>query len=88
MVTKSIVIEWRDPRTKSEKKNYAISDIKGNLATIYIKKKQCSKELVDTFFHEMAHVFFAFHRSKKRMSEEKEEFLAIKVGKIVGGLLE
>ena len=88
MTNKVILIEWRTPKTKYEKSKYGTTEVNGDIARVYIQQNQSSKELVDTFFHEMAHVFFGFHKKNKHMTDEQEEYLAGKVGKLVAGLLQ
>ena len=90
MTVKSIVIEWRNPRTKEEKELWGETFVYHDIATVFInlKKNRKSKEAVDTFFHEIAHVFFGFHTKNKKMSDAKEEELAMQVGKLVSGLIE
>lgn len=86
-MSKVILIEWRDPKNKYEKDKYGWTEVDGSVAKVFIKRKQCSKELTDTFFHEMAHVFFGFHSKNKRMSDKQEEYLAAKIGQLAAALL-
>lgn len=89
MTTKAIVIEWRNPRSKSEAECWGETLFENGIAKVFInlKKNRNSSEAVDTFFHEMAHVFLGFHTKNKAMSVQKEEYLATKVGNIVADLL-
>ena len=88
MTSKVILIEWRNPKSKYEQDKYGWTEVEGDIAKVFIKKKQPSQELVDTFFHEMTHVFLGFHKKSKRMSDKQEEYLATKVGKVVASLLQ
>lgn len=87
MTSKAIFIEWRNSRTKEEKEVYGMTEVNGDVAKIYMRRRQCSRELVDTFFHEMTHVFFAFHKKNKHMTDEQEEWLASKLGNVAAELL-
>jgi hypothetical protein len=84
MSIKYIHIDYRKPHTKEEKTVYAISHVEPATASVFINVNmhRKSKNLSDTFFHEMAHVFFAFHGKDKQMSDAKEEKLAKEVGRI------
>jgi hypothetical protein len=81
---KYIHLDYRKPHTKEEKTVYALSNVATDTATIFVNvdMHRKSKNLSDTFFHEMAHVFFAFHGKDKQMSDAKEEKLAKEVGRI------
>jgi len=81
------VIEWRKPATKFEKSRYGTTEVSGNIAKVFIDEKQNSQEMVDTFFHEMAHVFFGFHSKNKKMTDKQEEYLSAKIGSIAALLL-
>lgn len=74
---KYIHIDYRKPRTKSEKRYFALSNVDVNAADVFIntRKNKKMKDLVDTFFHEMAHVFIAFHAKDGQMTEQQEEML-------------
>lgn len=45
-----------------------------------VRRNKKGSTLVNTFFHEMAHVFLAFHGKNKQMSNAKEEKLAKAIG--------
>jgi len=81
---KYIHIDYRKPRTKEEKSVYAISHVETNTANMFINvdMHRKSKNLSDTFFHEMAHVFLAFHGKDGQMTDAKEEKLAKEVERI------
>jgi hypothetical protein len=82
-VIKYIHIDYRRPVTKDEKTCFAQTYTKTDTATIFINvcKHRKGKVLIDTFFHEMAHVFLAFHGKDKQMSAAKEEKLAKEIGR-------
>lgn len=88
-MTKFIHIDYRAPRTKDEKGLFGQVFAEKDKADIYmnVNKNRNSKDLVDTFFHEMAHVFFAFHGKTKQMTEAEEEKLAQQIGRICAGVL-
>jgi hypothetical protein len=69
---------------------YALSNVATDTATIFVNvdMHRKSKNLSDTFFHEMAHVFIAFHGKDKQMSDAKEEKLAKEVGRICAEALQ
>lgn len=48
-------------------------------ARVFIYSRQTKRELADTFFHEMAHVFFEFLGGKKKQGK-KEEFACRWIG--------
>lgn len=81
---KYIHIDYRKPRTQVENECWAITDVKNDTACMFvnINKNRTSKALSDTFFHEMAHVFMAFHGKEGQISEKAEETLAMKIGQI------
>lgn len=80
---KYIHLDYRKPRTQRESELYGLSTVDFNTADIFINvdkhRKGCN--LVDTFFHEMAHVFFEFHGKKDQMSATKEEEFATLIGR-------
>ncbi len=86
---KSIHLDYRAPRSKSEKGFYALTDVERNTAHVFVNvyKNRNSQDLTDTFFHEMAHIFFAFHGKKKQMTDAKEEKLAQQLGRVCAGVL-
>lgn len=81
---KYIHIDYRKPRTEEEKGYYALSNVDTNTTDMFINvnKHRDGKNLADTFFHEMAHVFMAFHGKDGQMSNAKEEKLAKEIGRI------
>jgi len=78
------VIDYRKPRTKAEKSYFALSNVDTNTTDMFINtnKHRGGRNLADTFFHEMAHVFMAFHGKEGQMTAAKEEELATHVGRI------
>ena len=83
--TKAIFISWHKPKGREERAHFGITDTDKRIATIYIDITQSPAEMVDTFFHEMAHVFFAFHNHN--VPSSREETLAQKVGRICAEVL-
>lgn len=79
-----IHLDYRIPHTKEEKELYGLSNVDAHTANIFINvnKHRDGKDLVDTFFHEMVHVFLEFHGKTGQMSHVKEEQLARKVGRL------
>lgn len=80
---KYIHLDYRKPRTKAEKTYFALSNVDTHTTDIFINtnKNRLGKDLIDTFFHEMAHVFVAFHGKEKQMSAAKEEKLCREIGR-------
>lgn len=89
-MNKYIHIDYRHPRTKEERECFAITFAEPHSAEIFLNVKKHSKGhvLVDTFFHEMVHVFLEFHGKAKQMSAAKEENLAKEVGRICAEALQ
>jgi hypothetical protein len=86
---KSIVLNYHKAHTKEEKVVFGQTRADKNIAEVYINiaNNRKSEDVVDTFFHEMAHVFFAFHNKKKKMSAATEERLAQQLGRISAEIL-
>lgn len=82
---KVILMSWRVPKTKEEKKHFGLTESDRRIAKVYIDITQPSNEMVDTFFHEIAHVFFSFHNHN--VPEKSEEALARKIGRICAEVL-
>jgi hypothetical protein len=55
------------------------------VAKVFIDLKQSQRSMVDTFFHEITHVFFAFH--KNNVPIRAQERIAAKIGKLCGEAL-
>lgn len=89
MITKNIHIEFRAPRNKSEKSYFGLTWSNNEKADVFInlRKNKKSSDMVDTFFHEMAHVFFAFHKTNRKMTEAEEEKLAKQLGRVCLGVI-
>lgn len=81
---KSIHLDYRRARTKEEKRSCGISNVETHTANVFINADlhRRGRNLVDTFFHEMVHVFLEFHGKAGQMSNSKEERLAKKVGRL------
>lgn len=87
-IQKAVFIEWRRPNGKKERKYYGLTEYENeHVAKVFISTNG-RKHLVDTFFHEMAHVFFAFHQKNKKMSNKREESLASHIGKACAAILQ
>lgn len=80
LVAKAIYLEWRKPESKIEKQVYGLTTTDANVARVFFNTELKTNELSNTFFHEMAHVFFAFH--KHTVLKEDQERLAQKIGTI------
>lgn len=84
-VAKSILIEWRKPESPLEKKSYGATYANNHVAKIFIDAHSSQRERVDTFFHELVHVFFAFHNHN--VPSAIQEKLAAKIGKLTSEVL-
>jgi hypothetical protein len=85
---KAIFMEWRNPRTRHERKLYGLTEYTNSaIAKVFINTQGGEGHLVDTFFHEMVHVFFAFHRQRGKVNLKREEALASQIGKTCAYLL-
>jgi hypothetical protein len=78
--TKAVWIEWRGPKTKNEAELWGETRFDNpHTARIFINTKR--GENPETFWHEMVHVFFHFHKHK--VSPQKEEQLCRKLETII-----
>lgn len=80
LVAKSIYLEWRKPQTKEETQVYGLTTTSNFVAKVFFNTDVRGQNLANTFFHEMAHVFFAFHKHK--VPSKKQELIAQKIGEI------
>lgn len=70
-IAKSIFIEWREP-TKEEKHCLGRTYLNNShVAKIFVNNKQSDYECAKTFWHELVHVFYAFHN--KKITKKNEE---------------
>jgi len=87
-VNKAVYIEWRYPKTVEEGNLCGLTEYESKyVAKIFINTKMGKKHLTDTFFHEMDHMFFAFHRRRGKMHSKREEALATQIGQSCAYLL-
>lgn len=84
LVAKAIYLEWRKPESGMEKQCYGVTTSDNNVARVFFNTS-LKHSSSNTFFHEMTHVFFAFH--KHNVPEEIQEKLAQKVGSICSEVL-
>jgi hypothetical protein len=87
---KYVHIDYRSPRNREEKRFFALTNVKRDTADVFVnvRKNRKGEDLADTFFHEMAHVFCAFHGKAKQMSSATEERLARQIGRVCAGILQ
>lgn len=78
--TKAIHIEWRKPANARERKAFGVTYADNRIAKVFIDSSATMNEQVDTFFHEMAHVFFAF--TTNNVPLKCQEKLADQLGKV------
>lgn len=87
-ISKAVYIEWRHPKTKQEKELFGLTEYDSKyVAKVFINTQGGMEHLPDTFFHEMAHVFFAFHRRRGKLHSKREEALAKQIGQTCAYLL-
>jgi len=85
-IIKTIIVEWRKPRTPMEKKCWGVTNDHGDISHVFIRDSAIGRGIgVDTFFHEMTHAFFNFHESK--MTRKEEEQTAQAIGRAARGLI-
>ena len=77
--TKSILIEWRKPANARERRAFGATYADDRIARVFIDTRAPMDEQIDTFFHEMAHVFFAF--TKHEVPDTVQEAKARRIGK-------
>lgn len=79
MKTKVIVVEFRSGK-KSEKGLYGATDTEDGVSRVFINNRQATGEMINTFFHEIAHAFI--HWQDSGMSTAEEERIARLVGNV------
>lgn len=83
---KAITIEWRAPQNKEERECDGMAVTQGDISKVWIRRSLIGTPTeVNTFFHELAHVYFHTHPTK--LSALKQEQLCETIGNLVGGLL-
>jgi len=86
-VMKTIVVEWRKPQSKMEKACWGVTNDHGDVSHVFIRESAVDKGIgIDTFFHELTHVFFNFHKNNK-LTRQEEEQVARSVGRAARGLI-
>ena len=85
LIAKAVYLEWRQPQDKTERECYGVTTTDNSVARIFFNTKVKGQQLANTFFHEMAHVFFAFH--KNNVPADVQERLAQKIGAICSEVL-
>ena len=88
-LTRSVFIELREPQTKREKNLYGSTALQegSDIAKVFINnQKRRNGESLNTFFHELTHVWFAQFSSEK-YDEAAIERLACLVGNTVEAIV-
>lgn len=81
-------IEWRNPSSKLEKKCYGVTQAKNsNVIDVFLRERMPSRQSVDTFFHEMTHVFFRCYDRHKKLPKGFEEYAADLIGKVAAHIV-
>lgn len=87
----SIIVEYRSPKTSIEKTVYGTTrcNISKKKAKIFINfdKNETGHHFTNTWFHEMAHVFFEQYYSNIRLNDKQQEQLAYQIGNVAAGVL-
>jgi hypothetical protein len=73
----AVWVESRQPQTPQERRVYGMTHANKMTAKIFINERY-PRMLADTFFHEMAHVFFALTRNN--VPSHMQERLATQIG--------
>lgn len=85
MINHTILIELRDARDAHEAKQMGHCFTEDKLVSrIFLNKKQSKDELVDTFFHEVAHAYMHWRGHKSSARRERK---ALAVGKVAAKAL-
>lgn len=84
MMKKVVInIEWRKPSNKLEKKCYGMTRAhNAAVIDVFLRQDMKSKQSVETFFHEMTHVFFRCYNMHRKLPKGFEENIAEWVGRI------
>lgn len=88
--TKAIWIEWRNPRTKEEASLYGQTIFDNDsTARIFINSRKNATYLdaVQTYWHELVHVFFHFHTHRTIVTDKKEESLCRTIERVLWEIL-
>lgn len=85
IINKAVWFEFRTPQTKEEKGVYGLTESTCDVAKIFINTRLKSTHFAETFFHELAHVFFSFMYHK--VPKHKQEELARKIGVVCAEVL-
>ena len=89
MRKRTLVVEWRYPRTKEERGVFGQCVSKDDTIKIFINtRKNRDEEYIKTFWHEICHAFYYIHcRAIKRISKSAEEKICRKVEDILWALV-
>lgn len=83
-----IILEVSKAKTRHRKRLLGETEFDNDgVNTVWIREGQMGKQLVDTYFHEMTHVFLGFARFKGKLSNEQEEQLCRMVGQTSASIL-
>lgn len=84
---KVIILKVSKPDNASRKQLLGQTEFDADgLNTVWIREGQEGKQLVDTYFHEMTHVFIGLSKHKK-LSNKEEEQLCRMVGQCAASIL-
>lgn len=85
---KVIILDVSKPHNKDQKPLWGQTAFDNDgLNTVWIREGQEGKQLVDTFFHEMTHVFLGIVKQKARITSAQEEQLCRMIGQIAASIL-
>lgn len=88
MTKRVIIFEHRSPRTRAEKRCYGQTIETGDgIVDVWLSTRQSQRQTIDTYWHEMAHVFFRIFTRNRRMTVAQEEQMARVIGKATSELL-
>lgn len=80
MITKVIVVEIRQAK-KNEKGLYGQTLSEDGISKVFINSRQSQGEMLNTFFHELAHAYIHW-QDDSSLSDDEEERIARMVGNV------
>jgi hypothetical protein len=84
----AVNIEWRRPVSKLEKKCYGVTTTRNPaIIDVFLRSNTTGERSVQTFFHEMTHVFFRCYDKHKKLPKGFEEHVAGVIGSVAAKIL-
>jgi hypothetical protein len=83
MTYHTIIVEYRPPNARERRlKLYGEAVTIDSTTRVFIRKGQSRKEMINTFFHELAHAFNHFHGFRTGQDGQEEKLCRL-VGDVV-----